>query len=46
MLLDEAIKKLDRNTAIMILLALVKEFPIVKENLLQIFRDHFKEVKE
>jgi hypothetical protein len=45
MVLKEAIKKLDRATAIMILLAIVDEFPIVKENLLQIFRDHFKETK-
>jgi hypothetical protein len=42
MLLEEAIKKLDRETAIIILLALVAEFPLVKQNLLQIFRAHFK----
>jgi hypothetical protein len=42
MTLTEAIKKLDRETAIKLLLALVAEFPIVKDNLLQIFRDHFK----
>jgi hypothetical protein len=43
MLLDDVIKRLDHETAIMLLLAIAKEFPIIREILINTFNDHFKE---
>lgn len=37
------IKKLDRETLINILLKIINEFPIIRQQLIDAFKEHFKE---
>lgn len=41
MTIEEVIKKLDRDTLITILIAIVKEFSVVRECIKSIFTEHF-----